>query len=87
MKSAGDLSEDFDLNDYEQICFGNFDGYDPGTVLFRQRTPMVAPDGRRLKIYGLMDGSVQLVSELSVGPFDQFERSWTQNREPLVLPR
>jgi len=88
------MSSDFDPWDYELVCLGDDalaqDGSrDPNTILVRQRVPMTDPNGNRVKIYALADGSVQTVKESTVGSFEQFERSWNLEHKPIFfsLPR
>lgn len=84
-----------DPRDFEQVCFGKegltADGtHIPQTVVVRQREPLIDPDGNRVKVYGLEDGSVQTVTESMVGgSFENFERNWTVSHKPFlfVLPQ
>ncbi len=78
------LAEDYDPNDYEQVYFGGDPSVlDPNIVTIRQREPFVDQNGNKWKTYALADGSVQCISEDKVGSFEQFERNWTQSRQPI----
>lgn len=86
-----EVGKSFPLGNYEQVYFGKDSGIEngvarPNIVLVRQREPLVNPDGERVKIYTVTDGSVHEVAESAIGSFEEFERDWTNHEEPIVLP-
>jgi hypothetical protein len=70
-------------NQFEIVCQGSFEklqGIPPGTVaVVREQQAWAGPDGRMMRIYGLADGSAQIV-----GSDDNFQ-SW--EAQHIILPR
>lgn len=68
-------SETFNFDNYEQVHFG--DDSNGNAIIIRQKEPFVSPDGKRIKLYAFVDGSVQTVAEGFGGyqTFEDFERA------------
>jgi len=52
---------DLSSSGWEIVSCGNLPWADGNTILIREKTPRLAPDGAYVRVYGLIDGHTQLV--------------------------
>ena len=82
----GDLYTNPILNDIEFVNVGIASpAQDVSMIMFRERTPRQSPNGAWYRAYGLVDGSVQIVSS-PIANFNEYERYDSASRAIFFSP-
>jgi RNA polymerase sigma factor (sigma-70 family) len=73
-----DLPRAIPLDTFEMVNVGKVIDPSPWTIVLREKTPQLSPNGEWSRMYGLSDGSVQEAIPED-GNFEAWEQNWEQN--------
>ena len=72
------LSKSIPPDTFEMVNVGKVSDPSPWTIIFREKTPQLSPNGGWSRMYALSDGSVQEAIPPD-GDFDVWEQNWEQS--------